>query len=321
MHWLSSSGRKHSPYVIVIDIGGGTTDMAALKLATGNRYEPIPDLQHAGIPIGGNDIDAMLRDAVMQVMPQEAERAGGWLVKLRSLKERLARDTCAMFHVTVHAQACEVPREIVDAKVREFADRVQAAAGKFIEDFTELTGNRDCPILLAGGGSRLTGMQEAIESSTPPAKGRVMLWSDGDYAIVKGGVIQTSPPPKKTTVAVPPPLPIAHKKETVVVSKPIKPKVTEKLLDDDRVSQLRQEFQQQQQVEADRKFKEDAARQANEDYLKKIWNRANPQPRPSNNSNTTHQAKVADKIKKGCVLWIIAWLLLLLFINIIKLIK
>lgn len=208
MHWLSTSGRQHSEYVVVVDIGGGTTDLAALRLVN-EKYEAIADLPHAGFLMGGNDIDEQIRQVLVKAAPEEGERGGGWLVRLRRLKEQLSRDSRNLFKVNLAGQSCEVPREVVAEAVASFVERAKGEVRKFLDDFTELTGNRDCPILLAGGGARLRGIQEELNDIGDVAKGRLFLWNEGEFAIVKGGLlaIESCSPPTVASSNPTPPMP------------------------------------------------------------------------------------------------------------------
>ena len=187
MHWLSSSGKRLSDHVIVVDIGGGTTDLAALKLC-GETYEPIPDLPSFGFASGGNDIDEDVRVMIAQDFECSEEETCALLLKLRQVKERLLKIDRDIFTVTLAGRTRTIPRNVVETAVRTLVEKACGETARFLKDFEEVTGQTDTPVLLAGGGSKLAGMKEAMEEVA--GADRVFIWNDGEYAIALGAALE-----------------------------------------------------------------------------------------------------------------------------------
>ena len=189
MHWLVGSGKKLSDHVIVVDIGGGTTDLAALKLC-GSTYEAIPDLPSSGFTSGGNDIDEDIRRTMENDPGYNDDNSGALLMKLRQVKERLGMDRDD-FTIVLAGVKQTVSRAVVQTAVRSLIEKTCAATLRFLQDFEEVTGRTDTPVLLAGGGSRLAGMKEALENVA--GAGRVFIWNDSEYAIALGAALIDKP--------------------------------------------------------------------------------------------------------------------------------
>jgi cell division ATPase FtsA len=186
MHWLSGSGKSVSDHVIVVDIGGGTTDLAALKLS-GEIYEQIPDLPSSGFACGGNDIDEDVRRALQKDLACNAEDSGGLLLKLRQIKERLIKMDRDVFTISVSGKAQTIQRDVVQSAVQTLVEKTSNEVARFLKDFEDVTGRRDTPVLLAGGGSKLKGMREALKEIA--GADRVFIWNDGEYAISLGAAL------------------------------------------------------------------------------------------------------------------------------------
>lgn len=185
MHWLSTSGKSLSDHVIVVDIGGGTTDLAALKLC-GGVYEQIPDLPSSGFLSGGNDIDEDLRKVIAKNFEGNDDETGALLLKLRQVKERLLKTDQDIFTISLAGRTQTIPRNVVESAVQILVEKTCSEAKRFLKDFEEVTGRKDTPVLLAGGGSKLEGMKKAMEEV---AGDRVHIWIDGQYAIALGAAL------------------------------------------------------------------------------------------------------------------------------------
>ena len=184
-HWLSSSGKGLSDHVIVVDIGGGTTDLAAMKLC-GGTYESIPDLPPFGFASGGNDIDEDMRKVVAKDFEGNEDETEALLLKLRQVKELLSKTDRDIFSISLAGRTQTIPRNVVELAVRTLVEKTCSEAAKFLKDFEDVTGRKDTPVLLAGGGSKLDGMKEAMEEV---AGDRVHIWIDGQYAIALGAAL------------------------------------------------------------------------------------------------------------------------------------
>ncbi len=180
--WLTSpSGQRLGDLVIVVDVGGGTTDIAALRrLHYG--FEPLPHLPHAGLQLGGNSIDS----ALAHKLCGHTGTMSGWLVKLRKVKELLPTSGRQELPVTLGNETILITREALDDASLQLVAGCKATVSKYLDDFRRVTGDSNCPILLAGGGSRLPGLKQELESLAP---GRVMVWNESDFAIVKGALL------------------------------------------------------------------------------------------------------------------------------------
>ena len=189
MHWLVGSGKDISDHVIVVDIGGGTTDLAALKRC-GSTYEAIPDLPSSGFESGGCDIDKDIRRTMENDPGYNDDHAGALLMRLRQVKERLQMDRDD-FTINLAGIKQTVSRAVVETAVRTLVEKTCAATSRFLKDFEEVTGRTDTPVLLAGGGSKLLGMKEAIEAVA--GDGRVFVWNDSDFAIAMGATLAHHP--------------------------------------------------------------------------------------------------------------------------------
>jgi actin-like ATPase involved in cell morphogenesis/tetratricopeptide (TPR) repeat protein len=185
--WLEQTGQKFGDNVIVCDVGGGTTDFALLRYHRGH-FETVAEVPTEGISLGGNDVDEeilnhMLESAAAEEQAVE-ERRAGFLVRLRQAKELFARQQRPETPIRVGTTVLRVPREAVASCAREFVNRVTEGLKRFL-DRCEAAGVRNRPILLVGGGSRLLGLKEAVESLS---RGQVYQWNQSDYATVLGAV-------------------------------------------------------------------------------------------------------------------------------------
>lgn len=180
--WLSSpSGERIGDHVIVVDVGGGTTDIAALKRCKG-RFQTLAELPHAGFELGGNSIDAAL---VERLCPR-ATGLGGWQVKMRKVKELLPTSGRSELRVSLGGECVVVTREALEQASQQLVTDCGRAVRHYLDGFHNATGDKICPILLAGGGARLAGLKQELEEIAP---GRILVWNDSDFAVVKGALL------------------------------------------------------------------------------------------------------------------------------------
>lgn len=186
MHWLSSAGGDASDYVIVCDVGGGTTDIAILRRC-GKSFEPIPEIPCAGFGLGGNDIDEMIfEEASANIKGDVGDRTAGFLLKLRRIKESFTKDKRLACPVSLGASTLNVQKDIVERSVAKFVAKVEQAMRRFLVDCADKVKIKDIPILLVGGAGHLHGIKTALEKLN---SGKVFLWCDSDYAAVLGAVV------------------------------------------------------------------------------------------------------------------------------------
>lgn len=187
--WLAKPGQKVAPFVVVCDIGGGTTDFALLRFDR-NRFEAIPEVPPFGFSIGGNDVDESI---LSHILDEEADNTdaveqgrAGFLVRLRQVRESFARTPQRQeMGISLNGAALKIPQNTVNSCAAEFVNRVADELKRFLTRCQAIPQVKDPPILLVGGGSRMPGLKSAIETIAP---GRVFQWNQSDYAIVLGAV-------------------------------------------------------------------------------------------------------------------------------------
>lgn len=189
--WLASRGRDNHKNVIVCDVGGGTTDLALLRLRRG-EFEPVPDVLPDGFLLGGNDVDERIWKTMLQSQGIDDSRLNsrrdGFLVKLRQIKELFSRDARTNIPVVLGADRLTLPREAMGPCVRDFNTQIVERVRRFIERCQQAdVDTTTIPLLLVGGASRTPGLKEELEQLDMP---RVLTWNDADYATVLGAAEQ-----------------------------------------------------------------------------------------------------------------------------------
>ncbi len=170
--------------------------MAALKLC-GSTYEVIPDLPPSGFATGGNDVDEDLPRVIAKDGGCTDEEAGALLMKLRQVKERMPKMDRDVFTINLAGRTRSIPRNSVELAVQSLVAKTCAEASRFLNDFREVTGRTDTPVILAGGGSKLVGMKEALEEVV--GEDRVFISNDAEYAIALGAALAGSKSRKSFT--------------------------------------------------------------------------------------------------------------------------
>ena len=185
--WLSGHGDpKFGASVMVCDVGGGTTDFAFLRQTEG-RFVADDRVLSSGFPEGGDDLDELIwqQASGQDSAPVDSNLKATFLIRIRRERELLPKSKIAKVEIKVNGQAWMLSRDIVLEATKEFVDKVQAEAGRFLEKIREQAKVSEVPILMVGGASRLPGMKEALETLNA---GEVYLWNDSDYATVLGAV-------------------------------------------------------------------------------------------------------------------------------------
>ena len=200
--WLSTAGKTlATDHVIICDAGGGTTDFGLLRYEKG-RFESVPDVPTEGFPSGGNDIDESILDRVLEAGTYDADSAinsrGAFLVKIRKAKELFARHPASEKPISLNGITLQVPLKTVKDSGQVYIEKTVKELRSFLSRCNTVGKVHEIPILLVGGGSRLSGLKEAIEVLAP---GRVFQWNQSNYATVLGAatpllkpVVPTTPP-------------------------------------------------------------------------------------------------------------------------------
>lgn len=140
--------------------------------------------------MGGDDVDKGILDWLLahdQVQKSEIEcRRNEYLFKLRHTKELLSRDGSREEHkLSIAGQSIVVPRTAVKLAAEELLTRVRNELGHFLAKCESATKCSTIPVLLVGGGSRLDGLKQAVDSVAP---NRILEWNHSEYATVMGAV-------------------------------------------------------------------------------------------------------------------------------------
>ena len=202
--WLSTAGKTlATDHVIICDAGGGTTDFGLLRYEKG-RFESVPDVPTDGFPSGGNDIDESILDRVLEAGTIDADSArnsrGAFLVKIRQAKELFARHPASEKPISLNGITLQVPLKTVKDSGHLYIEKTVEGLRRFLIKCSTVVKAHEIPIILVGGGSRLSGLKEAIEVLAP---GRVFQWNQSDYATVLGAATPLLKPVVPTTVPKP----------------------------------------------------------------------------------------------------------------------
>ena len=197
--WLLTAGKTLADHVIICDAGGGTTDFGLLRFEKG-RFESVPDVFTEGFNSGGNDIDESILDAVLESGTCDADSTrkfrGAFLVKIRQAKELFAKHPASEKPISLNGITLQVPLKAVKDSVQVYIEKTVEGLKHFLSRCNTVVKAPQIPILLVGGGSRLSGLKEAIEVLAP---GRVFQWNHSDYATVLGAVTPLLKPVGATT--------------------------------------------------------------------------------------------------------------------------
>ena len=166
--WLSEPGKKEGDHIAVCDIGGGTTDFALVR-SEGEHCEIVPEVTE-GFDKGGNDVDEAILELLLEQDKDNEDQSSekcrhGFLVKVRKLKEILSRPGPGEVTLSLEGVTFTIGRETVARGAEEFFECVKKRTRQFLERCDSIASNT--PVLLVGGGSRLPGLKEAIETLAP----------------------------------------------------------------------------------------------------------------------------------------------------------
>jgi len=152
---------------LIVDIGAGTTDLCRMHGAFAEEDDQIT------LTEAGNYLDQVLREAILQQYPDVQLSAK--IIKRIKEKYGYVRDTTEPVKVTLTQQG--IPAEYDLAQILQqsclkltqpISQAIQTLVGSFDPDFQEALRHN---IIIAGGGSRLQGIDKAIEKSLEPYGG------------------------------------------------------------------------------------------------------------------------------------------------------
>lgn len=192
-HWMLHSDKK-TDYIVVCDIGGGTTDIALLQ-RDGNELKPHPEVPYGDFPKGGNSIDEAIWEYVLDNIPEDqiagiSKKSPGYLIQLKNCKELISRKTeDNTVSITIEETKFPLSKNTVQKCSEKFSERVCDTLSSFIKDMKD-NGIDKAPILLVGGGRYILGLKEAIENLWhKEVDGQVYTWQDSEYATVLGALL------------------------------------------------------------------------------------------------------------------------------------
>ncbi len=204
--WLRETHAQGIDSVIVCDIGGGTTDFAAVRLQRG-EFHVIPEIGKAAFPEGGDNVDEMIIETIQGEDKDSSEkRSRFWSMisdlrdafksKIRNVKELLSLDKQDKYDVGLKDANIQIPQETINRCIHSFTDRVCDELAAYLKTCRTKLKNEKIPILLVGGSSRLPDLEDKIKRIAGASP--VHRWERSDYAIVLGatleGIIATKTP-------------------------------------------------------------------------------------------------------------------------------
>jgi len=183
--WMKHCGERFSDHVVVIDVGGGTTDFSVVEWSN-NRFRHNIHVPPEGFSQGGNDIDDQACDVLLDRQSDETQETvrqakDSFLVKLRSIKEQFARGVKHQ-RLSSGQTVVEVQPDIFQQAEAEFLDRLIKELKSFLEK-CRIAGIDSPVAILVGGASRIAGLKSKVEELCP---GKVFTWESADFATVLG---------------------------------------------------------------------------------------------------------------------------------------
>ncbi len=185
--WLEQHGERLGDHIIVVDVGGGTTDFSVVEWSN-NRFVAHTSILPEGFAQGGNDIDDHACDELLSRQSEEDEDAllrirDSFLVKLRSTKEQFTRGLKKQI-LSSGKSTIEVGPDVFHEATVEFLARLSEELTSFVEKCRS-AGISSPTVILVGGASRISGLKAKVEEVCP---GKVLSWESADFATVLGAV-------------------------------------------------------------------------------------------------------------------------------------
>ncbi len=147
--------------VLIIDIGAGTTDLCRMHGSVPEAEDQIT------LKIAGNFLDEVITEAILEKFPQV--QLTPQIVRRIKEKYGYVSDVSEPVKVTLtekgipsEYEITEILRESCLKLTQPVCEAVQKLVGTFDADFQEKLRNN---IIIAGGGSRLKGIDRAVEKS------------------------------------------------------------------------------------------------------------------------------------------------------------
>jgi len=197
IHWLREKNQSIGRWIIVCDVGGGTSDFALLGYQDGkfHKHEKIPSssIENGGMHVDENIwedfIDSQI-DAYGNQFDENEWRKfkDSILQQLRYAREDEPNKVDGTTALRVLNAEINIPWSLIRNKENELNKTIAAEMRRFTEKAIEILPDKDVnslPILLAGGGSRMSGLKEAITGSVSQ---NVHVWEDSEFATVLGAV-------------------------------------------------------------------------------------------------------------------------------------
>ena len=181
--WVEKQGERFGDHVVVVDIGGGTTDFSVVEWSN-NRFAPHSNVLPEGFARGGNDIDDHAFDEILSQQEEEDEESvlrvkDSFLVKLRSIKEQFTRGIKRQ-SISTGSAKLEIQAAFFRAAEREFVNRLCDELKSFFEK-CQHSGIESPVVLLVGGASRISGLVDMLREICPR---EVFNWESADFATV-----------------------------------------------------------------------------------------------------------------------------------------
>jgi tetratricopeptide (TPR) repeat protein len=186
-HWLvSADAAKDNKYIIVCDIGGGTSDIALVQ-KIGDGFSMYPNLPPKGIPQGGSDIDELIfQELEIDGIPHQFFPA--LLVRVKQAKEELTRrPDLKQVRFSFSDRSIIVSRHIAEKCSTKLVDRVISTLDR-LADNASRSENLDIkafPLLLVGGGRNIAGLKDSLDNIWS----NVYAWEESEQATVLGASI------------------------------------------------------------------------------------------------------------------------------------
>ncbi len=163
---------------LIVDIGAGTTDLCRMHGAFAEEDDQIT------LTEAGNYLDSVLRDAILQRYPKVQLSAK--IIKTIKEKYGYVRDTTETVQVRLTEEGIPADYDLAEILqhsclqlTQPISRAIQTLVGSFDPDFQEALRNN---IIIAGGGSRLQGIDKAIEKSLEAyGGGRAVCVDDAEF--------------------------------------------------------------------------------------------------------------------------------------------
>jgi rod shape-determining protein MreB len=170
---------------LIVDIGAGTTDLCRMHGSYAGETDQVT------LDIAGNFLDRELMAAIQEKYPEV--QLTPQIAKGIKEKYGYVYDTSDPVKVTLTSKGIQGEYDLTDVLHQaclKLADPIGAAiqelVGTFDPDFQERLRNN---VILAGGGSRLRGMDRAIEKGLAPyGGGRVISVDDAEFCGAMGAL-------------------------------------------------------------------------------------------------------------------------------------